>query len=92
MKTLFLTLTMTILVLLTTVTCYAVNTNNKKNIPLQNTSAAVDFFEKELNFRTNPHGLNKVVTGEVKNVVIVDVRSAKDFEKGHVPGAINIPY
>ena len=32
-----------------------------------------------------------MVDGQVKNVTIVDVRSAKSFKEGHIPGAINLP-
>ena len=28
---------------------------------------------------------------ENRSLVIVDVRSKKDFEGGHIPGAVNIP-
>lgn len=59
---------------------------------IQNTQKAVEFFDHELNYKTNPYGTSKVVSGEVKNVTIVDVRTAEDFAKGHIPGAINIPY
>ncbi len=60
--------------------------------PLQDSQKAVEFFEEELNFKTNPHGVKAVVDGKVKNVTIVDVRDAKSFAEGHIPGAINIPW
>lgn len=59
---------------------------------IQDTPKAAQYFEDELNFKTNPHGVKGVLDGKVKNVTIVDVRGAKDFAKGHIPGAINIPY
>lgn len=59
---------------------------------LQNTQQAVDYFNHELAFKTNPHGVKAVLEGKEKNVIIVDVRSAKDYAKGHIPGAINIPW
>lgn len=59
---------------------------------LQDSKKAVEYFENELNFTTNPYGTKKVVDGEVKNVTIVDVRDAKSFAAGHIPGAINIPF
>lgn len=59
---------------------------------LQDSEKAVEFFENELNFKTNPYGTKSVVDGITKNVTIVDVRSAKDFAEGHIPGAINIPF
>lgn len=59
---------------------------------LQDSKKAVEFFEQELDFKTNPHGVKAVLDGKVKNVTIVDVRSAADYAKGHIPGAINIPF
>lgn len=59
---------------------------------LQDSAKAVEYFENELNFKTNPHGVKSVVEGKTKNVTIVDVRSAKDFAEGHIPGAINVPF
>ena len=60
--------------------------------PLQNSQQTVEFFTHELEFKTNPHGVKAVVDGKVKNVTIVDLRTANDFAKGHIPGAINIPW
>ena len=62
-----------------------------KTKPLQNSREAVKFFAHELDFKTNPHGVNAVLDGKVHNVIIVDVRTAKDYAAGHIPGAINIP-
>jgi len=60
--------------------------------PLQDSKKAVEYFTQELEFKTNPHGVKAVLSGEEKNVTIVDVRSEKDYAKGHIPGAINIPW
>ncbi|MBX9977497.1 MAG: hypothetical protein K2X98_04560 [Alphaproteobacteria bacterium] len=71
------------------------NENNNIKVTknsLQDSKKAVSFFEDELDFKTNPHGAKAVVDGKVKNVTIVDVRRADAFEKGHIPGAINIPF
>jgi rhodanese-related sulfurtransferase len=49
------------------------------------------YFEDKLSFTTGPVELGKwIKTGE-DNLVVVDVREAQDFAKGHIPGAINIP-
>ena len=60
--------------------------------PLQDTQKAVEYFTQEMDFKTNPHGVKAVLDGKVKNVTIVDVRSKADYAKGHIPGAINIPW
>lgn len=59
---------------------------------LPNPAKAAEFFEHELNFKTTPYGVNSLIKDKATNVVIVDVRDAKSFAKGHIPGAINIPY
>jgi rhodanese-related sulfurtransferase len=59
---------------------------------IQDSKKAVEFFEQELSFKTNPHGVKAVLDGTVKNVTIVDVRSAADYAKGHIPGAVNVPW
>lgn len=60
--------------------------------PLQDTEDAVEYFEAELAYKTNGHFIKKAVKEQRKDVVIVDVRAANDFAKGHIPGAINIPF
>jgi rhodanese-related sulfurtransferase len=60
--------------------------------PLQDTQKAVEYFDAELNFKTNAHFIKRAVKEQRKDVVIVDVRAAKDFDKGHIPGAINVPF
>ena len=49
------------------------------------------YFEDKLAFTTGPVELDRwIKTGE-NNLIVVDVRAAEDFAKGHVPGAINLP-
>ena len=49
------------------------------------------YFENKLAFTTGPVELDRwIKTGE-DNLVVVDVRAAEDFAKGHIPGAINLP-
>jgi rhodanese-related sulfurtransferase len=49
------------------------------------------YFEDKLAFTTGPVELDRwIKTGE-DNFVVVDVREAEDFAKGHIPGAINLP-
>ncbi|MGI4775806.1 MAG: rhodanese-like domain-containing protein [Janthinobacterium lividum] len=58
---------------------------------LQDNTKAIDFFESELNFTVNPYGVSQAIK-EKKDIVIIDVRSEKDFAKGHIPGAVNVSY
>jgi len=52
---------------------------------------ALAFFEDKLAFTTGPVELERWIKCHENNLVVVDVREAEDFEKGHIPGAINLP-
>lgn len=65
--------------------------NETTNNNIQDTQRAAQYFEDELNFKTNSYFVNQVIQGKVPNVTIVDVRSADAYAKGHIPGAINLP-
>ena len=66
------------------------NVDNKNTYDIQDTAAAVKYFENELNFTTNPVGVKAVIGSET--ITIVDVRREADFKAGHIPGAINLPF
>ncbi len=61
-------------------------TELKKNDPQQ----AREFFERKMQFTTGPVELQQQLENQ-PDLVVVDVRAAEDYEKGHVPGAINLP-
>ncbi|HTV39986.1 MAG TPA: rhodanese-like domain-containing protein [Candidatus Sulfotelmatobacter sp.] len=46
------------------------------------------YFENKLAFTTGPVELSRILGSDVN---VVDVREAEDYEKGHVPGAVNLP-
>ena len=55
-----------------------------------NAAKAKHFFADKMAFTTGPVEIShQIVKGE--DVAIIDVREAKDFKKGHVPGAISLP-
>ena len=56
----------------------------------QDPARARVFFEQKIAFTTGPMELDHAIKGH-ENIVIVDVREAEDYAKGHVPGAINLP-
>lgn len=60
--------------------------------PVQDTAKAAQYFEDEMNFNTTPLGVKWAILEKTPNITIVDVRAEKDYAKGHIPGAINIPY
>ena len=51
---------------------------------------ASTFFEDKLAFTTGPVELDHMIKAN-ETIVVVDVREAADFAKGHVPGALNLP-
>lgn len=59
----------------------------KKNNPEQ----AKQYFAQKMAFTTGPVEVAHQIK-EQSDLVIIDVREAEDFRKGHVPGAINLPY
>lgn len=59
--------------------------------PIQDTQKAAEYFESELNFKTNSYFINRSINEKMTNINIIDVRSAESYKKGHIPGAINIP-
>jgi len=60
------------------------------DVQLNEPSAAREYFAKRLAFTTGPVELDRMIQ-ERHNVVIIDVREEKDFQQGHIPGAINLP-
>ena len=46
--------------------------------------------EDKLAFTTGPVELNRQLEAG-DDIVVVDVREEEDYEKGHIPGAINLP-
>jgi rhodanese-related sulfurtransferase len=49
------------------------------------------YFEDKLAFTTGPVELERQLKSSDSNLIVVDVRDAEDFAKGHIPGAINLP-
>ena len=58
-------------------------------ITIQDPQKARAYFENKVAFTTGPIELSRQL--ENRNINIVDVREAEDYEKGHIPGAVNLP-
>ena len=69
--------------------------NTKKvtesNQKVQDTEAAFKYFSDELSFTAGPGTAKKVSEGKLDGVII-DLRREEHFDKGHIPGAINLPF
>jgi len=50
------------------------------------------YFEAKLAAELGPHNVKRLMEYRERDFVILDVRSAKGFREGHVPGAIHIPF
>ena len=55
---------------------------------LSNPRRASKYFKAKLEFTTGPVELRNMLDDE-ENINIIDVRSPEDFEKGHIPSAVN---
>ena len=51
---------------------------------------ALRYFEDKMTFTTGPFELSRAIN-EKQDIVVVDVRMAEDFEKGHIGGALSLP-
>jgi rhodanese-related sulfurtransferase len=51
---------------------------------------AKQYFESKLAFTTGPVELNRMIQNR-ENINVVDVRAEEDYQKGHIPGAVNLP-
>jgi rhodanese-related sulfurtransferase len=58
----------------------------KKNDP----ERAREYFANKMAFTTGPVELARNLNNG-SDLVVIDVREADDYKKGHIPGAINIP-
>ncbi|HEV2327154.1 MAG TPA: rhodanese-like domain-containing protein [Verrucomicrobiae bacterium] len=56
----------------------------------QDGAKAKEYFESKIAFTVGPVELARML--KAGNIVVVDVREAEDYEKGHIPGAINLPH
>jgi rhodanese-related sulfurtransferase len=55
------------------------------------TTKAREYFENKIAYTLGPMELDSLLKDAPKQLVVVDVRAAEDFDKGHVPGSINLP-
>ena len=61
-------------------------------VPAAQPEAAIRHFESELSFETDCWDTHDAMRGATPGFVLLDVRGPASFEKGHVPGAINLPH
>lgn len=54
------------------------------------TTKTIEFFRAKMQFTTGPVELSSMIQAD-EHINIIDVRSPEDFEKSHIPGAVNLP-
>ena len=57
---------------------------------LTSTTKAIEFFRAKMEFTTGPVELSSMIQAD-EHINIIDVRGPEDFEKAHIPGAVNLP-
>ena len=61
-------------------------------IPAASSTRALAHFEALLEFETDCWDVHFAISDNRQDFVLVDVRGANLFDKGHIAGAINIPH
>lgn len=72
------------------------NTSKPRSLVLEflpdDSSEALEHFRAKLAFCTDPSDVHADLQNGVDGFVVVDARSAENFGRGHVPGAISFPH
>lgn len=72
------------------------NTSKPRSLVLEflpdDSSEALAHFRAKLAFGTDPSDVHADLENGVDGFVVVDARSAENFGRGHVPGAISLPH
>ncbi len=54
--------------------------------------AATDYFISRLAYETDASDVYTDLKNEVTGIIVIDARTSEAYARGHVPGAINLPY
>ncbi len=58
--------------------------------PLPDPAAALAYFQQKLAFTMGPLDLRRRIS-ESTDLHVIDVRAMEDYDRGHIPGALNLP-
>jgi len=60
--------------------------------PAADSARALAHFESLLEFETDCWDVHHAISNDRMDFVLLDVRSEKNYKKGHIEGAISLPY
>ena len=60
--------------------------------PAPDPKLAQDHFMSRLSFETDPSDVYTDLMNEVSGIIVVDARTPDAYARGHVPGAVNLPW
>lgn len=61
-------------------------------VPAADSASALRHFESAFAFETDCWDVHDAMSGGAPDFMLIDVRSAELYARGHVPGALNIPH
>ena len=60
--------------------------------PAADPKLARDHFTSRLSFETDPSDVYTDLMNEVSGIIVIDARTIDAYARGHVPGAVNLPW
>ncbi len=66
-------------------------TQKEQSVKMPDPDEAKQYFETKLKFTAGPMEVDRLRREKGKYIQLVDVRAAEDYQKEHLPGAINLP-
>lgn len=60
--------------------------------PTADPLSGAEHFASRLMFETDPSDVYSDLTNKVSGILVIDARTPEAYAKGHVPGAISLPY
>lgn len=58
---------------------------------MQDTQLQTQYYKSEVATLESPHGIRKAIMQRKNDFILVDVRSAQEYEQEHIIGAVNVP-
>ncbi|HEX4922411.1 MAG TPA: rhodanese-like domain-containing protein [Candidatus Bathyarchaeia archaeon] len=75
-----------------TITTSQARSSRVLDTPPADAKTAHEHFLSRLSFETDPSDVYTDLKNMINSIVVVDARTVEAYSKGHVPGAINLPW